>query len=51
MNHQHQEDLQIPLSDVHRLDFDTLTVLNMERKFSKIPYRMRNYEKILWVGL
>ncbi|MEM3078410.1 MAG: type I-D CRISPR-associated helicase Cas3' [Nitrososphaerales archaeon] len=39
----------LSLQDIFRLDFETLTKEVMERKVPKIPYRMRNSEKILWV--
>lgn len=39
----------LSLQDIFRLDFETLTTEEMERKVPKIPYRMRNSEIMLWV--
>jgi DEAD/DEAH box helicase len=39
----------VSFQDVPRLDFETMKLKDAERQI-KIPYKMRRYEKILWVN-
>jgi hypothetical protein len=42
----------VSLQDIARLDFETINIEEIERRVQKtrIPYKMRRYEKILWVN-